>query len=147
MCAMPARLPRLPIPCAAAPRPAKPCPAALCPAAPRRAPCSPDEYYDEEEDAAPAAPAAFDDTTLKSLEEQLKALEASLEAGGGGDLDAARAQHAAGEAALSEAGVDAAEDRDALTLTLTLTRTLTLTLTRTLTRTRTPTLTRTRTQP
>ena len=142
MCAMPARLPRLPIPCAAAPRPAKPCPAALCPAAlcpaaPRRAPCSPDEYYDDEEDAAPAAPAAFDDTTLKSLEEQLKALEASLEAGGGGDLDAARAQHAAGEAALSEAGVDAAEDRDALTLTLT----------RTLTRTRTRTLTRTRTQP
>ena len=133
MCAMPARLPRLPIPCAAAPRPAKPCPAALCPAAlcpaaPRRAPCSPDEYYDDEEDAAPASPAAFDDTTLKSLEEQLKALEASLEAGGGGDLDAARAQHAAGEAALSEAGVDAAEDRDALTVTLT--RTLTLTLTR-----------------
>lgn len=64
MCAMPGLLPRPPLRCPAAPRPAKPCPAALCPAAPctaapRSAPCSPDDYYDEEEDAvAPAPPAA-----------------------------------------------------------------------------------------
>ena len=67
MCAMPGLLSRPPLPCPAPPRPAKPCPAALCPAAPctaapRSAPCSPDDYYDEEEDAVasapPAAPAA-----------------------------------------------------------------------------------------